>query len=153
MASSIFSIRFSSLFPAASDDMAPTVRFRPSRNEIGSYGVVVLETRSDEPCPSESTVRSGRENDSPDDAASSTANETASASVRFGTASWEPTWSAVKAGEMLTIDYDFAANPGFLIRRILDELVQVDDALYLGKVLLRWRGSFRRLGFFSLECP
>jgi len=55
--------------------------------------------------------------------------------------------------KVLKIDYDFAANPGFLIRRILDELVQVDDALYLGKVLLRWRGSFRRVGFFSLEGP
>jgi hypothetical protein len=55
--------------------------------------------------------------------------------------------------KVLKIDYDFEANPRFPIRRILDELVQVDDGLYLGKVLLRWRGSFRRIGFFSLERP
>ena len=53
--------------------------------------------------------------------------------------------------KVLKIDYDFEANPSLLIRRILDELVQVDDGLYLGKVLVRWRGSFRRAGFFSLE--
>ena len=53
--------------------------------------------------------------------------------------------------KVLKIDYDFEANPSLLIRRILDELVQVDDGLYLGKVLMRWRGSFRRAGFFSLE--
>jgi hypothetical protein len=49
------------------------------------------------------------------------------------------------------IDYDFDANPAFIIRRILDELVQVDDGLYLGKILLRWRSSWRPIGFFSLE--
>jgi hypothetical protein len=53
--------------------------------------------------------------------------------------------------KVLKIDYDFEANPPFIIRRILDELVQVDEGLYLGKVLFRWRGSFRRIGFFSLE--
>jgi hypothetical protein len=53
--------------------------------------------------------------------------------------------------EVLKIDYDFDANPGFIIRRILDELVQIDDGLYLGKVLFRWNGTLRRLGFFSLE--
>ena len=53
--------------------------------------------------------------------------------------------------KVLKIDYDFEANPGFVIRRILDELVQVDDGLYLGKILFQWRGTLRRLGFFSLE--
>jgi len=53
--------------------------------------------------------------------------------------------------KVLKIDYDFEANPSFIIRQILDELVQVDEGLYLGKVLFRWRGSLRRLGFFSLE--
>jgi hypothetical protein len=53
--------------------------------------------------------------------------------------------------KVLKIDYDFDANPAFIIRRILDELVQVDDGLYLGKILLRWRSSWRPIGFFSLE--
>ena len=47
-------------------------------------------------------------------------------------------------------DYDFAVNPGFVIRRILDEVVQVADGVYLGKVLLRARERFHRVGFFSL---
>ena len=51
------------------------------------------------------------------------------------------------------IDYDFAANPGFIIRRILDELVQVEDGLYLGKVLMRVGGRYRGIGFFMLERP
>jgi hypothetical protein len=53
--------------------------------------------------------------------------------------------------EVLKIDYDFEANPSLLIRRILDETVQIGDGLYLGKVLYRWRGAFHPIGFFSLE--
>jgi hypothetical protein len=53
--------------------------------------------------------------------------------------------------DVLKIDYDFDANPDFVIRRILDELVEVDAGLYLGKILYRWKGTFRPIGFFSLE--
>jgi len=53
--------------------------------------------------------------------------------------------------DVLKIDYDFAANPDFVIRRILDELVQIDEGLYLGKVLFRLKGSWKPIGFFSLE--
>ncbi|MDQ3940892.1 MAG: hypothetical protein M3238_06055, partial [Actinomycetota bacterium] len=52
---------------------------------------------------------------------------------------------------VLKIDYNFEANPNLLIRRILDELVQIDDGIYLGKVLLRRQGAFKSIGFFSLE--
>ena len=55
--------------------------------------------------------------------------------------------------DVLKIDYDFGANPGFIIRRILDELVQIEDGFYLGKILLRRRGSWLPIGFFSLERP
>jgi hypothetical protein len=48
------------------------------------------------------------------------------------------------------IDYDSDANPR-LIRRILDELVQVGDGVYLGKILLRVGRGFRPIGFFMLE--
>jgi hypothetical protein len=51
------------------------------------------------------------------------------------------------------IDYDFESNPGFIIRRILDELVQIDEGVYLGKVLMRLGGRFRPIGFFMLEAP
>ena len=52
---------------------------------------------------------------------------------------------------VLKIDYDFAANPDLLIRRILDELVQVEEDLYLGKILFRRAGSWLPIGFFTLE--
>jgi hypothetical protein len=53
--------------------------------------------------------------------------------------------------QVLKIDYDFEANPGLLIRKILDELVQIDNGLYLGKILYRRGKSFKPIGFFSLE--
>jgi hypothetical protein len=52
--------------------------------------------------------------------------------------------------EVFKIDYDFEANPG-LIRRILDEVVQVAPDIYLGKILFRIRGAFRAIGYFSLR--
>ncbi len=51
---------------------------------------------------------------------------------------------------VLKIDYDHTGNPDFVIRKILDELVQVDEGFYLGKILYRWRGSFTPIGFFTL---
>jgi hypothetical protein len=53
--------------------------------------------------------------------------------------------------QVLKIDYDFEANPDFIIRRILDELVQIELGLYLGKVLFRVGRRFRPVGFFSLR--
>ena len=62
--------------------------------------------------------------------------------------------AALDAGiDVLVIDYDFEANPGFVIRRIRDELVQIDDGFYLGKVLMRFASGYRRIGFFSLRRP
>jgi hypothetical protein len=53
--------------------------------------------------------------------------------------------------QVLKIDYNSDPNPNLIIRRILDELVQVDDKLYLGKILFRRQGSWLPIGFFSLE--
>ena len=53
--------------------------------------------------------------------------------------------------KVLKIDYDFEVNPDFLIRRILDELVQIDDGLFLGKILFRTKRSWHPIGFFSLH--
>ena len=50
------------------------------------------------------------------------------------------------------IDYDFEANPA-LIRRILDELVEVGDGVYVGKILYRVGRRFHPIGFFMLETP
>ena len=54
------------------------------------------------------------------------------------------------AVQVLKIDYNFEANPGFIIQRILDELVQIDESLYLGKILFRTKKAWRPIGFFSL---
>jgi hypothetical protein len=54
--------------------------------------------------------------------------------------------------EVLRIDYrDVAENPRWPIRKVLDELVQVDDTHYLGQALLEFRGSLRRAAWFALE--
>ena len=53
--------------------------------------------------------------------------------------------------KVLKIDYDFDANPDFIIRRILDELVQIDEHLYLGKILFRTKKRWHPIGFFSLQ--
>jgi hypothetical protein len=52
--------------------------------------------------------------------------------------------------DVFKIDYDFEANPA-LIRRILDELVQIAPGRYLGKILFRARGRWYPIGFFSLR--
>jgi hypothetical protein len=52
---------------------------------------------------------------------------------------------------VLKIDYDDPINPDFIIRRLLDELVQLDDDLYLGKILFRTKRAWHPIGFFSLE--
>jgi hypothetical protein len=56
------------------------------------------------------------------------------------------------ASEVLRIDYrDLEENPAWPIRLILDELVKVDDEVYLGQALMHWGGELRRAAWFSLE--
>ncbi len=60
--------------------------------------------------------------------------------------------SAIDASlQVLKIDYDSEENPSFIIRRILDELVQIDDDLYLGRALYRTRSRWRLVLYFTLE--
>ena len=68
---------------------------------------------------------------------------------RFETSAGE---SAAHEGlRVLRIDYDLPANPAWPIRRVLDELVRVDEGLFLGQALLRLGGRWRRAAWFSLE--
>jgi len=54
--------------------------------------------------------------------------------------------------QVLKIDYDMPVNPRFSIRRILDELVQVDDNYYLGKAYFKLPNDAWHLVFyFSLQ--
>ncbi|MDQ6900251.1 MAG: hypothetical protein M3072_12215 [Candidatus Dormibacteraeota bacterium] len=52
---------------------------------------------------------------------------------------------------VLKIDYDLGLNPAFLIRDILDELVEVGRLTYLGKVHMRRSGGWKLMGYFALR--
>ncbi|GIK43070.1 MAG: hypothetical protein BroJett011_69030 [Chloroflexota bacterium] len=54
--------------------------------------------------------------------------------------------------QVLKIYYDRPDNPRLSIRRILDELVQVEDGFYLGKAHLKWWwGTWQLVAYFSLR--
>jgi hypothetical protein len=53
--------------------------------------------------------------------------------------------------QVLKLDYNLKANPSLSVRRVLDELVQVDNDLYLGKAHLKWWwGRWQLVAYFSL---
>jgi hypothetical protein len=53
--------------------------------------------------------------------------------------------------QVLKLDYNIKGNPSLSIRRVLDEVVQVDSALYLGKAHLHWWwGKWQLVAYFSL---
>ena len=55
---------------------------------------------------------------------------------------------------VLKIDYNLNENPALTVRRVLDELVQLDDDLYVGKAHVRWwwrsAGDWQTVAYFSL---
>ncbi len=55
---------------------------------------------------------------------------------------------------VLKIDYNLQENPALTVRQVLDELVQLDDNLYVGKAHVRWwwrpAGSWQTVAFFTL---
>lgn len=54
--------------------------------------------------------------------------------------------------QVLKIDYNRPDNPRLSIRRVLDELVQLDDRLYLGKAHLKWWwGRWQVVAYFTLS--
>ena len=54
--------------------------------------------------------------------------------------------------QVLKLDYHIKGNPSLSIRRVLDEVVQVDSALYLGKAHLHWWwGKWQLVAYFSLS--
>lgn len=69
----------------------------------------------------------------------------------FSFRTWEGPGLADRDREVLKIDYDLPANPRLSIRRVLDELAQVSDGFYLGKVHLKlWWGRWQFVAYFSL---
>ena len=52
---------------------------------------------------------------------------------------------------VLKIDYNLKENPAPTVRRVLDELVRLDDELYLGKAHIHWWwGVWQTVAYFSL---
>ncbi len=52
---------------------------------------------------------------------------------------------------VLKIDYNLKENPAFTVRRVLDELVELDADLYLGKAHVHWWwGKWQTVAYFSL---
>jgi len=50
------------------------------------------------------------------------------------------------------IDYNRPDNPALTIRRIIDEIVEVRDGVYLGKVHFKWWwGKWQMIGYFALR--
>ena len=54
---------------------------------------------------------------------------------------------------VLRIDDNLKESPAFTVRRVLDELVQIDNDMYLGKAHVHWwcpQGAWQTVAFFSL---
>lgn len=54
------------------------------------------------------------------------------------------------APEVSVLRLDYASCP-WPVRLVLDELVDVGEGRHLGQALMRWRGRFRRVAWFSLQ--
>ena len=52
------------------------------------------------------------------------------------------------------IDYNLKENPALTVRRVLDELVQLDEGIYLGKAHVHWwwqpAGNWQTVAYFAL---
>ena len=52
--------------------------------------------------------------------------------------------------QVLQLDYDVPENP-VRVRNVVDELVEIEKNIYLGKAYLKEKGSLRLLAYFRLE--
>jgi hypothetical protein len=53
---------------------------------------------------------------------------------------------------VLKIDYDLKGNPSLTVRRVLDELVELAEGLYLGKAHVHWWwGGWQTVAYFTLS--
>jgi hypothetical protein len=69
----------------------------------------------------------------------------------FPFTTWEGPSAFTPGGSaVLKIDYEHPQSP-WLIRDILDELVRIDEGLFLGQALLRIRGELHRAAWFELR--
>jgi hypothetical protein len=55
------------------------------------------------------------------------------------------------AHEVLKIDYNLPQNPALNVRRVMDELVEIGDGVYLGQAHVRWWwGTWQLVAYFAL---
>ncbi len=52
--------------------------------------------------------------------------------------------------QTLALDYDQPGNPGFLVRNVLDELVEIVPGAYLGKFCHRRGSKLKLIGYFAV---
>ncbi len=55
--------------------------------------------------------------------------------------------------QVFKLDYASDKNPALTIRPILDEVTQVDNGVYLGKIHFKWFSKWKMIGYFSLRSP
>jgi hypothetical protein len=69
----------------------------------------------------------------------------------FPFTTWDgPSVHTPGGADVLKIDYEHPQSP-WIVRDILDELVRIDDELFLGQALLRIRGRLHRVAWFELR--
>ena len=69
----------------------------------------------------------------------------------FPFTTWEGPSAYLSGGsDVMKIDYEHPQSP-WLVRDVLDELVRVDEGLFLGQALLRFRGTRHRVAWFELR--
>ncbi|MBA3737061.1 MAG: hypothetical protein H0W97_00670 [Actinobacteria bacterium] len=69
----------------------------------------------------------------------------------FAFTTWDGPSTFTSGGDdVLKIDYEHPQSP-WLIRDVLDELVLIEEGLYLGQALLRLDGRLRRMAWFELQ--
>ena len=69
----------------------------------------------------------------------------------FPFTTWEGPSAYLTAGPgVLKIDYEHPQSP-WLVRDILDELVEIEGGLFLGQALLRVKGRLHRVAWFELR--
>ena len=52
--------------------------------------------------------------------------------------------------QCMALDYDSDSNPKLIIRRVLDELVEIVPGAYLGQMLVRTGSNYRHSAYFAL---
>lgn len=56
--------------------------------------------------------------------------------------------------DVFVIDYkDVASNPKLLVRSVRDELVELVPGVFLGKIMVKTKSGYTKLGFFALRNP